>query len=687
MNKLILLCVLLVSTAFAGFRQTNFLDTRIKKHSISAPVLTNEFCHSYKWNSFVNDIVLGSSWRREDNGTEIATVLSRYSMSLRNVATNISFWDEFYGDPTLVGARDFRISNGDIFFLLPKDEYSEIQFRPATNHSAVKRRYNFPGAVVSFDVLNDWVGGKLEKWLIVATSDGEINAIDLQNDWEGKKPVRSRVPNGGRGISGMRSDGKSGLSNNFTIFAWSSGVITSSPIWRISFSPIERAFGFTAILPRVSGTPGGSTPTSVPTMSRIADLFQFWVGSKPEDYRLIARLSNNNFVSMNSDGQVIEFPIVTSVNSGRRNVPSIPVGDIRSVATCNNRTTWKYCSDLMMFENFSKPGQGIRRMSWVPDGYIYNLPLEVSMKDVSQEGNISKPMLIIRNLSTWKSAKGITVRIWHAKSEYPDQSIQSDLYYSYIPGVMVRDGVSPENGNITYTDLIFPDDFELDPGEETLKDGIQLGIHFYGYYPGVWDKGNDWSWLKTAGNQYSPNDNISVYLRGADGTLGQIAGTNPPANFVSAPKVFTTKSSLGFETLDYWDYPLPLVLSNKRTEGSYGLEVQVNGYNVLKSQPFTLASDVSAMSLDVLVGLKQTNPYWVGQISASIDLIGLNMENQYIGEIPLSMPTDGSFKTYNFSVPQYLASFMRKGAKVRFKFNINGNLGSDPLIIDNLKLK
>lgn len=684
-QTILAITVLLSTSTWCGFTQTSFLRTRVKKQDIDVPVFSNKICTDHNWRPFIQDLPLAAVWRREEGGTEIATVLSRYSMALKNVATNISFWDNFYADRNLVGVRDFKIDAGDFFFVIPREEETEIQWRPAEGLSNIKQRYIVRGTVAGISILSDWINGHKSRWLVWVTTDGELSAIDIVNDPKGLSRLRFKV-RARDGLESIYSDGKADGSGKYTLFAWNSAPLTSAEVYRINFDPMSKAFEKIQFTPTIVGQPAGIPSGRVVSEARIVELIQFWVGVNSGDWRIIARLSNDNFVSMNADGQVIEFPIVTSLDGGFRNVSPARVGDVRRIATCNNRKTWRVCTDLMLFEDFSKQGNGIRRMSWIPDGYIYNLPVEVWMKDVSHEENISKPVLYLKNTSTWKSAHGLTLRLWHSKAEQASQTIASDLYYSYLPGVVVSQGASATNGNITYTDIKLPDDFHLGPGESTDIDGLQLGVHFEGYYPGVWDKANDWSWVSVSGT-YSLNDKVTVYALGETGVRGKINGDDPPSNYVSQPVIYNQSNRGMYDDLRFWSYPMRLQLSQVRTEGEWGLEIPVDGYNVLETQPIVMERTATSIAFDLLLGLKQPNPYWLGSIDVFIDIRSKGIFNQYVGGIQCQQGMVGQFAPIRFMLSEAISRNIGPSDRLVLRFAINGNHGSDPMVIDGIHLE
>lgn len=679
-----ILIVLTVQGLFAGLKQSNFLETTIKGKGITVPVLTNDYCHAHGWSSFVNDRPLASAWIRDQNGSENAFVLSRYSMSIRAFSTKISFGDVFSGNSVVNGMRDFKIDEDGCYYLyLPEGKYSDIQSRVCSDASKIDRIYTQKGAVAAFGVLNDWVGGVKSKYLFAVDPAANFRIWDLVNDKQGASPKRISIDGVNGAVTGAYSDGKLNAVGEFEIFLWG-GFFDGSNIIQCFYNPISNTLRSIRTTMTVSGNPPGYITGKVPTSGKIAQLIQFWVGEN--DWRFIVRLTSNNFLSLNRDGQVIEAPIVTSINGGKNNVSPQPIGTVYSMSSCNGRKSWSYCSDILLFEDFSKSGQGIRRMEWVPDGYAYNLPVEVWMKESSTEGNISKPYLYLKNRSTWKSAKGIKIRIWHSRAEQETQTIKTDLYYSSIPGATVIDGVSPSNGNITYTDVIYPSSFELDPGDSTSADGLQLGIHFTGYYPGIWDRLNDWSWVNSPSNSFAVDPNICVYVLGSDGTYGKVFGNDPPSNFVRSPKNVTSANILSMEDPQFWSYPLTLSQSSAHTQGNWGLQIAVSGFNVMQSMPFSITlAQPQSLSMDILVDAIQTNPYWVGDVQLQLNIPSIGIQNAYLGRIDLTNLKRGQFVNCTIPIAAWLSTQLASSySDASISISVNGNTLGSPLVFDNI---
>lgn len=694
-----------ISTYFSGFRQENFLETTIKGRSVVIPVMSNNFCIAHNWPGFVNDIPLASAWLREKDGSNTALVLSRYSGSIRSFSTNQKvFFDLFSGSHSINGARSFKIDEDhNLFAYVPGTDNSAIEWwkaeysihadidkstfvprvlRYAKASTSFQQRYVYRGAVSGYGILSDWEGGRKHKRLFTVTPHGRLNLIDISEDPKALNPVIMNIPIGNGIVSGVYTDGKISTDGKYELLLWGN-FENGAPLAYCSFNPYANTVDIKFISPVMAGDVEWTSSDKIPTVSTIAEALQFWVSD--EDWRIVVRYRNGNFLSLDRDGKIIETPIITSVNGGFRNIKPLAIGTVGSISTCNSRKNWKYCSELLLFENFSTGNDGVRRMEWIPDGYKYSLPIEVWMKDASQENNISKPQIILKNRSSWKEASNITIRIWHSRAEETSQTIAADLYYSYIPGAKLKSGVFEANGNITYTDIELPNEFILGPGDSTQPDGIQLGIHFNNYYPGVWDRKNDWSWVSSVSSEYRLNNNVTVYTRGNDGGLNKVFGIDPPENFVRRPVVVNSSMVFGMDDISSWEYPFAISLSEQHTQGNWGIKTPVSGYQLLVSRPFILPrNDWTRASIDVLVDESQPNPYWVGDLSLIINIPSLGVQNAHLGTASLTALKRGVFESCNFTIPEWLRFKLILGASdAKITIAVNGNTISSPLILDN----
>jgi hypothetical protein len=163
----------------------------------------------------------------------------------------------------------------------------------------------------------------------------------------------------------------------------------------------------------------------------------------------------------------------------------------------------------------------------------YPSTLKVEMKDVTAiNSNQTQFRYIITNTSTTGSISGFTVRLWFSKDEYPSQSIVVDKYYSVPAGIALAVEGAPVAAlpNVSAVKVVYPSTFTLGPGQSTILDNLQFCVHFNNWYPGTWNKANDWSSVGITGS-LSVTNNVTVYLN--DGTL--VYGNEPSVPYCPDP--------------------------------------------------------------------------------------------------------------------------------------------------------
>ncbi len=125
---------------------------------------------------------------------------------------------------------------------------------------------------------------------------------------------------------------------------------------------------------------------------------------------------------------------------------------------------------------------------------------------------------------------GMTMRLWLSREENPEANLAVDAYKLSPCGFSVRTSVHPDNANLLIVDVIFPQGYILPSGQETLEEGIKLGLHFRNPASASWNKANDWSWEGMA-PWFSSTRKITVYDKA--GSL--IYGEEPDPFSISKP--------------------------------------------------------------------------------------------------------------------------------------------------------
>jgi hypothetical protein len=150
--------------------------------------------------------------------------------------------------------------------------------------------------------------------------------------------------------------------------------------------------------------------------------------------------------------------------------------------------------------------------------------LKVEIRD-NAPGDIStsSPRIKITNLSTCAPlAAGFNVKFWFSKEEFPAQTIVADKWFVSPSGITLSVGNHATNPNIKFVQATYPAGYTLPAGQATDPEGLQLGVHFLNYYPGVWNKTNDWSWQGIT-TTLAVTTHVTVY----DNANNLIYGTEP----------------------------------------------------------------------------------------------------------------------------------------------------------------
>lgn len=313
---------------------------------------------------------------------------------------------------------------------------------------------------------------------------------------------------------------------------------------------------------------------------------------------------------------------------------------------------------------------------------------QVRMKEnATTEPNISKPQLILTNLSS-SPIQGFTIRLWMNRAEMPSQSVVVDPYYT-VPSPLTRSvGYHPRNPAIVYADFTYPSSYVLNPGQSTGDADFQVGIHFQNYYPGQWDRTNDFSWDGIT-SSYGATSNVTII--GSDGRI--LYGTwpevlDPPAAPAPPP---SQNPVLGFENVANWSAPQAALSLNTttHTEGNASLSIAGGGWFPVHSTTMTTTSitgETTHLALDVFVPGSQPNPWWLGSIDLLANCPSANLNNAYVGHVELTPLPQGQFSTVTFTVPQeVLTALQGDHSDFSLEFDVNVNAGAPPLLFDYLR--
>jgi hypothetical protein len=399
----------------------------------------------------------------------------------------------------------------------------------------------------------------------------------------------------------------------------------------------------------------------------------------------------DNFDNLNefSEGGTLIKTIVSGMeDSDPRNSKSNPeIRDAWDMASCNDRRNYDVCRNLIVAEDFRHAGRGLIRYQYVPNpGDAYYVPLDIQMRENNTGTNSNQPDVRITNLSTVDVLSHFKVRFWMSKEELPSQTIEAEKYFFNPDSIQISTGVHPLNANIVYVDLVFPNSFELLPGETTPDLGMRFGVHFKGYWPGVWDRTNDWSW-KGITSSYTPTKNVTVY----DEEGNTVYGTEPSPNSTPQPPTITPTNVFGFETLGNWtSTQATLSLNNTiKTQGAASLNLTGGGWLVVQTLPMKtmdISNETIHLAVDIYVPDGQPNPWWVGSIAMVANSISAGVYNSYMGNFELTPLPRGRFSTLTFNVPlNVLAALQGDFNDFDLSFQFSVPSGAPPFLLDNLR--
>jgi len=315
------------------------------------------------------------------------------------------------------------------------------------------------------------------------------------------------------------------------------------------------------------------------------------------------------------------------------------------------------------------------------------IPMTIEVKDAAySEPNITKPQIRIRNCSETDAIEGYKVKIWFSRAEMMSQNLNAELYYSEPAGVNVSVSDNYPNTALVSVDIQYPRSYSLQPGEQTSDLGLQLGVHFSGYYPGMWQKDNDWSMAKV-GQNWTNTDHITVYDK--NGTL--VYGTEPDMTPQPTNPTIPGSVILPCDQADEWSLSVGSFERDEenKTQGDASIKINSSGYQELLSRDIDvsgLGTISSRLAFDFFCGTNQPNSYWVGNINVYVSCPSANLYDLPVGYINLTEEPLGMFKTYTFNLTEEVFNLFSSGKKdIKLKIALNTNSGSGPYNLDNLR--
>jgi hypothetical protein len=267
---------------------------------------------------------------------------------------------------------------------------------------------------------------------------------------------------------------------------------------------------------------------------------------------------------------------------------------------------------------------------------------------------------------------GFKVKLWLSRQERHGQEVVADAYYFEPQGVTLSVQPHPQNSNLVSVELTYPDTYTLPPGQSTNLDAAQLGIHFSGFFPGEWDRSNDWSW-QGIDDAWRTAPWVTLYDR--NGVL--IYGNEPSALSVPLPPHESTTSLFGFEALGEWNVSGSAVslVNQPRLEGASALRLDGSGFMTLQSRDFNsqlLPVNAQTASVEVYLPPVPVNPYWLGAVQLFVDCPSAGIYSAYQGQVELTGMSNGAYHEATFTLtPQVRALLSTTHRDFSFKLTVN----------------
>jgi hypothetical protein len=234
-------------------------------------------------------------------------------------------------------------------------------------------------------------------------------------------------------------------------------------------------------------------------------------------------------------------------------------------------------------------------------------------------------------------------------------------------------------------ELAYPEGFTLQPGESTSLDGAQLGLHFSGYYPGEWDRSNDWSWQGIDG-EWRTTPWVTLYDR--NGAL--LYGREPSPLSVPLPPAENTTNVFGFEALGEWTVSGSAVslVSQPRTEGAGAYKLEGAGYITVQSRDLgthLLPAASQTASVDLYLPPVPVDPNWLGAVQLFVDCPSAGVYSAYQGQVELTGRTNGAFSTLEFTLSPQVRDLLTTSRR-DLSFKLTVNTPTPGLVLDGFRV-
>ena len=540
-----------------------------------------------------------------------------------------------------------------------------------------------PGNVASVLLLDGLTSqGQKYQRLAIATKDGFVGIFGM----DGKRDTIWRLPNDGVDGRVMRLFGD-GHSTNGVFDFYAAGLRRVAPMgwWTLRWNPDLRTLNFGDVQAMKYDTSSGTLvhpTTEFPRNVVASNLVPIYHGTS--DPTILVLVAQGDIYEFSADGIYISTPLKQCDVDGSgmlipsKTLPRVISGDPPQLTSCNTRDNWQQCLDLVSSGDFHG-GCGLKRFSYTPDNYGAFIPVDLHCIRADHSGDdLTKPLIGIKNISFFDAIHGPKIRLFGSRQEMSSQQVVADLYYSRIPGVSVSTGYLDANPNIWWTDIAYPTNFVLKPGDSIATTDLQLGIHFQGYYPGIWDATNDWSFngptsLRAAVYGWDSASRAYILVGGAvpDPSVAPLPVQHPVSAVLSlAASQWAVQS--GNATLQAVDS---------------GLLANLQGYSMVASQPMdpkTLNFSQGTISIQYELLSPLPNPWWPGALDLSFDSPMNGIYSQYVGHVDIAS-TVNQTQTAQFPLPAGVAGRMWTASDFRILLALNGPPGTR-LVIQKITL-
>ncbi len=659
----------LVSIAIGDLKKVDFIKTKVRGRSITVPELTNAQALDYFDSDFLTGRASVMSYVRFADQSEGVFAASENSGQLRLIHSSRqirTYFPKHGSQPHLSFPSGLTVHPDGTGYVLDRNQKTISKFRV------------FPNLEISY-----------------------LTSLKFEPVYEFIQ--QSIAPNGTRYVFALTADGSLGIYDENLGFITGVDLHLFAPSGFLalkagSFDSQKNAFPLLALKKNEKGWVDiGFTPSPVSfsidetSMRYSSDdvIVDFSLNYQAEnEFRVFALSGTGNILEFSRTGVLLERPIV-SWEGGDLVANPILLWPNR-ISGCSENRFVPSCQSLLVSENFSRGG-GLKKFDVVGNGGAYFHALKVEIKDLSPlEPNISKPSIRMNNLSATKVLYGFKLRYWVSKQEFPSQRILVDKYFANPPNVQAVAGCDPRNLNICYVEITYPEAVEVESGQMTNPDDLQFGVHFDQYYPGQWNKANDWS-MSGVTAEWSETNKVTVY--DMDGNL--IFGLEPEITSAPQPPASTSSDVLSFEYFSDWQIesgPIQTI-SSPCTHGSKCIEFAGSGYRNLLSRPFsmTLPAATSANKLAVdfqIVDFQPGAQYWLGNLQLFLDSRERNLQNVYIGQVDLSSGINKQYFKYKWQLSNDIVAQLRAGiSDLVVKFAVNTPVGAGPFRIDNISFE